>query len=423
MNITEKIDIRRNLIGLTILSIATLFNYFLNNDIVALAATLIACLYCASCQRNLLLPSMLFLNSFAYLFRFNQYSIYVFICIVFIARVGLAEKRRLTNIAIFGVPYLLLHLFSTNVLKMAFSDYIPFILIFTLYFAASEYNAEEREVTLTYFVYGHVLSTYLGFFKSLTRLDGILGQDYVTAVQWADTTRFAGLSFDPNFYTLMAIVVLCALVFVLRNKMSISLWLVCFLSTLVGGAITFSKSFYLCVMVLLAFLVIKNLSTFGMKELRIAIFAIFLCLIFKNKIFEVFNIFLKRFSENDSLDGLTTGRWSTWGNYIKQITESMFSILVGHGVLSTGVKAAHNLFLELLYKYGALGTIMDFLYLTLCKAEMKVKMKKGPMFIVVIALFISLLFNLSAYSFAGFWACIFVIYIITSESVGCERNI
>ena len=72
MNITEKIDIRRNLIGLTILSIATLFNYFLNNDIVALAATLIACLYCASCQRNLLLPTMLFLNSFAYLFRINQ---------------------------------------------------------------------------------------------------------------------------------------------------------------------------------------------------------------------------------------------------------------------------------------------------------------------------------------------------------------
>lgn len=416
-------EYKSNLLWLSLLSLIAFLNYFFGNDFMALAATGLSCLYVVICDESYLLPSMMFMNSFAYLFRFNQFSLYAFVCLAFILRSGLKEKRRITNALIVGIPYLFLHLFSTNILRLSFADIVPFILLLTLYFAACEYTSNERDAILSYFAIGHAISTFWGFFKSFTRLDSILGQDYVSAVSWADTTRFSGISFDPNFYTLMAIIVLCVLAFSLHDKLPNAVWIPLFITTLVGGALTFSKSFYLCAIILLGYFIVARVKRVSLGEIRMAIIAALLCYIFRDKIINVIDIFLKRFDSSDSLDGLTTGRWSTWGNYISQIKDSFYTIAVGHGILSGGMKAAHNLFLEMLYKFGALGTLFDALYLVLCNKEMKIRTKRKMMSVLVIALYASLLFNLSAYSFAGFWATVFVVMLVVSDDIQYEETV
>ena len=406
-----------NLIWLILLSSISFGNYFFDNDFLALLMTILLCLYIFICDKKCLIPSMVFINSFAYLFRFNEFNLYSLICLIFIVKVGLKEKRRIINTIIIGIPYLLLHLFSTYIFDLSFADIVPFILIFTLYFAACEYTSEAKIDILLYFVIGHVISTIFGLLKPFTRLDSILGQDYISVVSWADTTRFSGISFDPNFYTLMAIVVLCTLAFFLLGKISSVVWFLLSVITLAGGALTFSKSFYLCVIVLLVYFMLINIKQVGFREIRLFIVVTFLCCIFRDNITNIIDAFLTRFDVNDSIDGLTTGRWSIWGKYIEQIMYSFDTILVGHGLISGGMKAAHNLFLEMIYKFGLLGTMFDVVLFALCKKEMKITLKSGIMPLIVIVLFISLLFNLSVYSFAGFWATVLVILLIISDDV------
>ena len=98
---------------------------------------------------------------------------------------------------------------------------------------------------------------------------------------------------------------------------------------------------------------------------------------------------ISRFSSVDSqnfLNSLSTGRMDIWSAYIKEIFESPFDFLFGHGMLSKYAyvpeqmqdRAQHNLYLFLLYKFGVIGLIfLGFIIWQFIKESNKTK----PMFI------------------------------------------
>lgn len=416
MNYIKK-NIKReynHLIILLVLSLVLFSNFLFENDYISLFCTILACTYILVCDSNYVLPIMIYISMYAYLFIFNVYNLYVFICLSFLIRIWMSKKKY-TLYAFIIIPfYLITHLISTQLNLISLGDIIPFIGVICLFFTCCSYRVNQRESCIKYFIIGHITSSLLGLFKGLTRLPQILNNDYLSAYSWADTLRFSGLSYDANFYALITIVVLCILLFGFRYHFRNNLlWLIVIILDIIFGMLTYSKSFYLCLVVILAITLIKTEESIKRKIIKAIPIIILFCFIFRNQIGQALVLLLKRFAEADGINGLTSSRYDLWIQYLKMIGGSFESIIIGNGIQDIGLKAAHNTYLEIIYKFGIMGLLIDIGYLVICVKQVGIaKHKNSINEIMIIFLLLLLLFNLSAYTFYALWTCLFITIIL-----------
>jgi hypothetical protein len=303
---------------------------------------------------------------------------------------------------------------SSSIEAISLGDVVPFIAIFCLLFACCSYRVEQRELCVKYFLAGYITTSVLGLFKSLTRLSEIMSVDYLSAYSWEDTLRFSGLSYDANFYAIIALITLCILLFGFQYRFrSNFVWTIMTFTTVVLGMLTYSKSFYLPLFLILVISVIKTDKNIRTKIIKAIPLMLILCFIFRAQMGIIVNLFLIRLTESDGVNGLTTGRYELWVEYLQRIGSSFESIVIGNGVRSVGLKAAHNTYLEIIYKFGLLGLLVDIGYMGICiKLVGLVKHKKSINEIATVLLLLLLFFNLSAYTFLALWSCLFMTIIL-----------
>lgn len=402
-----------NLIILIGLSIGLFVNFLLPNDYLALLCSLLVCLYMFFCKIDNLLPAMVFFSLFAYIFYVVHYQIYIFVCISFIARAMISTTKRFMAGLILVPLYFIIHLLTSDIFALKLSDFIPFFIMICLYFACDIYKPKYRQKIIVYFLTGHVLSTIMGLFKEMTRLKNILDIDHSGLVTGDLTVRFSGLSYDANFYAIVAIVALCILLynfdFEIKNPV---IWVGLVIFTSIFGLLTYSKSYFLCFVLLLAFSLFKCNNAIKKKHLILGAVIIIGLILFWSEFEVLIESIIARFGGKEgTMDDLTTGRTEVWKGYIERIfTSDLVTFLFGHGAqYAPGLKAAHNTYLEILYKFGFVGFCFELAFLTYCYQQIKGKKAKNTLQSYLLAgLLILLFFNLSAYTAYNFVVSIFM---------------
>lgn len=387
------------------------FNYFLSNDYLAFACTIALSIYVLIVPENEIAPAMCFLSPFAYLFRYESFALYVVVCLFLFIRIFLVIGKGSFAFVGFIFAYVTLHLLCTNSGEISVGDLFPFfcnLVLFALCLIPQHISVKKCNL---FFLSGFLLSSLMGLFKSHTRLPDLLKDSMVYYSRFNPLDRYSGLTFDSNFYTLMAIF---SIFILLKIKGSIAVRLPLFLIVLIFGMKTYSKSFYLSLLfcVLFAFLSDWYKSFRLSSFFRYGIIVLTLLIMGYSLLDSYIEVFMYRIQGYDSLDGITTGRERLWQIYYDEIFSNPFDFLFGHGLGRSIVAAAHNSYLEILYKFGLFGAGIDILYLLFCAKKLKVAPKIAD--IVFYSSVGMLFFNLSAYTFLSAWTCLFLLFINTS---------
>lgn len=174
-----------------------------------------------------------------------------------------------------------------------------------------------------------------------------------------ETLRASGFLGDPNYCAILIIVVLSLLCMLYYYRdIGVDFWFIA-VPLATTGIYTYSKSYFLCLVTLMALLLLFILfpKHKGWAVLSIMALFVLVFLIISGEI-ETFNILLDRFETGD----LTTGRSELNNDYLEYIFSNNKVMLFGEGITVDRFEGAlnnvHNIYIELLYKMGFVGTAM-----------------------------------------------------------------
>lgn len=172
--------------------------------------------------------------------------------------------------------------------------------------------------------------------------------------------RISGFLGDPNYCTTLIIItisLLCVLYYY-KSIGNLEFWS----QTVVLGSLgffTYSKSFFLSILLLLIFFILFVLfpKYKMLSVLMLGVIALMGYLIFNGKI-EVFNLIIGRFETGD----LTTGRADLNKTYLNYIFNNIKVLVFGDGISTSKFigmrKTVHCIYIEILYKLGIVGTLL-----------------------------------------------------------------
>ena len=389
-------------------------NFYLSNDLISLVVTGIVCVWIVSSKQKEVVIISLFFAPFSYLFRYSQWNLYIFVQLSLILKCIMLKKTK-TGVYLFAFTYFLFYMLSSIGTSLKFGSFIPFVSLVSLLFVASIYKKEERIRCLVYFISGFLISSIYGLFISSTRLVEILDSNPIMLGTGSVVQRFGGILPDCNFYTILSALCICFVAFSYGMKRFNLVRLLAFFGLIVFGAFTFSKSFYICLAVVLFF----RFITFDKKQFKFLAIVILVgavsFYVFRDRIGLILDTAIGRFlNSTDSLDSFTNGRYNYWLLYLDEWSKTAQSIFLGYGAdtLLNDHIVAHNTFLEVLYKFGLFGLIMNVALVVYAKKIMGTKTRIRVQNILPLLLLIVATFNLSAYSFYPLWSCIFVSLIV-----------
>ena len=134
---------------------------------------------------------------------------------------------------------------------------------------------------------------------------------------------------------------------------------------------------------------------------------------------------MSRFIDINNPNSLLSGRVYLWKKYFNAIFSSFFGLLFGYGLYGKLLDdaAAHNTFLEIIYKFGIVGFIVNIIYYYFCVSQIPKTKKYYLKDWAVSMIFFAPLFNLSAYTFYSLWTCLFIIVIFIRDGVAENETI
>lgn len=392
-----------------ILSLITFYGCFVGSLSIGFLSTLATMAYLCICGFSSLLPTMLYLSLFAYMYNAGGLALYGFICFVYIARCSF-RSRKIGYIALWFVLYSVTHLISS---ALTFGNVAPVLNIFTLLIASLNYKQIDYRNCVLMFVLGVMITSLLGFLKPLSdNLMELLSVDFEEGLTKDAVVRFSGLSFDPNFYTITTIISLMLLIFSGRDKSWFSP--VVIVVIMFFGFFSFSKSY---IVLLLVLMILSILANQNHKLWKLLVLVLLVSFFMATTFDEIIYVFTERFSGISDMNDLTTGRDSLWQEHLKFISESSLSCWLFGQELPPGMYAAHNTYIELLFRFGIIGTIVDFAFVRRCFKQLNRRWQSWVNLGFIGIMFFSL-FNLSAYTFPTLWACLFMVFILISHRSG-----
>lgn len=411
----------KHYVFITILMLALFLNFTMSNDYISLLVTVISAGYVMIIRKKYVVPAMVFFSFFAYLFVYNQFSLYIFICLAFVLRMAVSNTKSAKYVLALFVVYVAFHLASLNISGVSIGTLIPFFALLCLPLASTLAGYFDKDVVYSHYLLGFFQSSILAFFRGGTRLSEVLASDFLSVHDWMDTYRFSGLSYDANFYTMLSFFALAILLFGLRNTSKRYVTIVSIIATIALGALTYSKSGIIAYVLLLSIAAFCGEKSTRKKVLQLLSLAAIVMVMFSNQFDSIIGNILSRFTGITNINQFSSGRFDLWTNYLEKITDGPFELLVGHGMGSVeGMKAAHNTFIEITYKFGLLGFFTDivalrFSFKLLCRSIGDRRSTPWPVKGVFIV-FVGLIFNLSAYTFYSLWVCLLIYFLLSRRN-------
>ena len=413
---------KKTLFLLLLLTILLLVGCVANLPILMLAVVGIVCVSLLFFNLTDATCILMYFSPLSYILVYNQYNIYILIAVAYMAVIMLKRKNPMGIItSVFLMSYCIC--FANFNAPLNIGRFIYPILLMLLVFVCQFAPKKDYKLFFYYFLIGFVVSAIIGFFKNrIPLIQSVLVSDelYIGGVETSmSIIRYSGLSYDPNFFALIDCVLIAVLLFS-ETRMNLSkLIIVNFL--IVVGFFTFSKSYVILLCIIGVLFVLKNNKKLFKTSFITLIAVCCLLLVEKYSNIKLLSLIEARFASANSANDLTTGRLDLWVKYMEYILSNIKCLLVGDGfnTLSLG-KAVHKTYIDFLYRFGILGTMLWWGYFVLCNGFVKKIGGKKASFNVAGFVFLLGIFFLSAFHFQQLWCCIFLIMI--SPYLNGEEN-
>jgi len=187
----------------------------------------------------------------------------------------------------------------------------------------------------------------------------------------SEIMRVGGFFGDPNYCSIliiMSLALLCVLYY--YKEINLEFWV--FLGFLIPlGFSTYSKSYFLCIAMLILFLILFVIfpKHKGWALISVVTVAVIVSMILNGKI-EAINVIFNRFEAGD----LTTGRADLNDFYLNYLWSNPQVLFFGEGINADRAIGAwnnvHNIYIESLFKLGIVGSL---LYLSTLLISAKIK--------------------------------------------------
>lgn len=312
-----------------------------------------------------------FLMPFAQIFKTapNSTSFFTMVEFAFLAKIMVVKEdydaQYVTNVGgfVFYIMFLGIALKQIDILlilKMLSN-------LSLLYFFIDQYQECDCQRYIFFYSSGLVLSSLVGLFKdTIPKMSQMFVRGIATQyVNGAQVTRFSGTFADPNYYSIAIIVcvgLIIAFSFCYGIKAQNVIWGV---TLAVFGLMTYSKS-YLLMLVMLSFFALWIMLKKGLiGQTLFLIYNVPLLLtmgVLQNNRFISGILFrLTNTSEKRSgMNAITTGRWGIWEKYFAHFLSKKRILLFGEGLGAPylGGIAMHNIFVEMIYYVGVVGSFL-----------------------------------------------------------------
>lgn len=211
---------------------------------------------------------------------------------------------------------------------------------------------------------GIIVSSFIGLRKTewseLGAFFSDLNSEYIAGVK---TYRFSALYVDPNYFSILVMVCLMAIIIFMYEKeikgivgVSLAVPLIVF------GCLTYSKIFYIALAIGLMFVFMIRIKISG-KVLSSSFILLFVIIVgyFIADYYGIITNIVARFSAED----ISNKRFFIWGNYFEYFRTSWKTLFFGDGIGASYYMemGPHNFYIELIYFLGIIGAV---LYLSIC---------------------------------------------------------
>ncbi len=342
------------------------------------------------------------LMPFANIFKFSPESMSLFTVIeLFALLVFIFKCPKMKATAFVSVFALLAYIFLLSINNLQILTIIKVIAGFMLIYFATIYIKKDDVRNIAYLLTISIALMLLlcqlpGYFKYVENYLSDLNYYIDSSGQASEMLRNSGFLGDPNYCAVLIIVslsLLCVLYY--YKHIGAEFWV--FSAILIPlGFLTYSKSYFLCIVMLVVLLILFVLfpKHKGWAIISLICVGVVLSLALSGKI-EVFNMILLRFSGNFDF---TTGRGILNQQYLSYIFENTKVLLLGEGICVDRYVGAHNnvhnIYIELFFKMGIIGSIIYLVTLAFVFNKMgTVKTQKRKFVEYMPALFVAVMFG------------------------------
>ena len=345
------------------------------------------------------------LMPFANIFKLSPESMSLFTVLeLFALLVFVFKCPKMKVTAFVSVSVLLVYIFLLSMNNLQILTIIKVIVGFMLIYFATIYIKKDDVRNIAYLLTISIAAMLLlcqhpGYFKYVEKYLSDLNYYVDSSGQVTEMLRNSGFLGDPNYCAVLIIVALSLLCVLYYYKhIGVEFWI--FSAILIPlGFLTYSKSYFLCIAMLVVLLIVFVLfpKHKGWAIISIISLGVVLSLSFSGKI-EVLNMILLRFGENSDF---TTGRGTLNQQYLSYIFENTKVLLLGEGICVDRYVGAHNnvhnIYIELFFKMGIIGSIIYLIILVSVFNKMSaVKSQKRKFVEYMPALFIAVMFGFLA---------------------------
>ncbi len=368
---------------------------------------------------------LFFFFPFSYIFAYNQYNLCIFMAVSYILHS--VSKGRIYVKAFYTLLLLAYCFFFANyeIGNVKLGTMISPILISLLIFVCEETEQSDYLTMIDFFKDGFIISAIVGLFKEyIPSIGRLFDTDFVNdsvAVDPDVIERYSGLTYDPNFFTVVNCVLIAVLLFTTKHftlKKLIEL-----LILVVTGLMTFSKSYLLLIVFIVGVYVLKRSRYVG-RNLVLLIGVVITFILIENLTeLDLLSVSVSRLESSVDSGDLTTGRLELWKAYIVHILKNPHVLYFGEGfnALALNVKAAHNTYIDFVYRFGIIGSVLWLIYFVMSYRSVYKKQIERSKLATNLPLWICLIgfMFLSAFSFQQLWCCFclsfFTMYIPKEE--------
>lgn len=383
--------------------------HVLNFSAIILFSLVIICAAILICDTYTSTCILFFFFPFSYILAYNQYNICVFLAVAYILKSALKGKLfKHYFYTIFLMVYCFV--FSDPSVDIKLGTLISPILLALVIFVCEETKGQNYSFFFNFFINAFIIATFIGFFKdeipSISKLFEVNAL-YIEGVEESmDINRFCGLSYDPNFFTVIDCLLISIILFCNSKLMLKDILKLLFL--IVVGFFTFSKSYFVILVFIGAVYILKNSKHITRNTALIVV--LFVTIVITQSVFEVdfISLITNRFTTAEDASDLTTGRLDLWYEYLLYIFRQPLVLLFGDGFNALGLsKAVHNTFFEFLFRFGLIGSMLWGIYFIMCYCVIKNRnlVHKNNSLIPILVACLGFMF-LSAFHFQQLWCCI-----------------
>lgn len=179
--------------------------------------------------------------------------------------------------------------------------------------------------------------------------------------------RLRLLTFHTNHLGILCIFMISYIVSAMLTKKQKTKWFYIYFVSIfvissVLGFLTLSKAFMLVFALIMLYAFVCSIIRFKKKSIYyiipMAVMLLVAGIVLRHKITDIFGRFTSK--EDSFWSVITTGRTDIWKIYLEKIKSTKMTLAFGHGFFTQKgyYIGAHNIYIELLYRFGIVGIIM-----------------------------------------------------------------